>query len=263
MTLVLQLVLVSGVQQRAMQQQAFDRLRSELAQGIAPIGPVDAEGAALEPGRPIAHLEIPSIGLRQVIVEGTAASTLFAGPGHRRDTPFPGQAGVSVVMGRRASYGGPFARVRDLRQGDRVRVTTGQGTFDYRVLGVREEGATAPPAPASDESRLLLATADGGPFLPSGVLRVDAEMEGAASPGPRPLYSASSLPAEEHFLAGDARTLWALALWLQLVLALVLALVWAWHRWGRARGWLLLLPPLLLTALSVSGEIGRLLPNLL
>ena len=33
-------------------------------------------------------------------MEGTSSGTLMSGPGHRRDTPFPGQAGVSVIVGR-------------------------------------------------------------------------------------------------------------------------------------------------------------------
>jgi sortase A len=262
-SLLLQLVVVGSLQQRAAQQRAFDRLRGELATGTAPIGPVDVDGRQLAPGRPVAYMEIPSIGLRQVIGEGTAPGTLFSGPGHRRDSPLPGQAGVSVVLGRRASFGGPFLHVDDLEEGALIRVTTGQGEFDYRVSGLRDEGDPAPAPVESGAGRLLLVTAAGRPFMPDGVLRVDADLEDEAVGGASPLVASGGLPAAEQIMGADARTLWALALWLQALVVLAFLAVWAWHRWGHARAWVVFLPPLLLVGLSAAGEAARLMPNLL
>ncbi len=262
-TLLLQLVLVSALQQSAAQGRAFDSFRAELATGTAPIGPTDDEGRELPIGTSVAYLEIPSLGLQQVVAQGTTSSALFDGPGHRRDTPLPGQVGTSVVYGRRAAFGGPFADINELAVGALIRVTTGQGVFEFRVLGVRPEGSLAPAAPASGASRLLLVTTAGASFLPSGVLRVDADLVGAAAVGAAPIVSTSALPAEERVMAGDARTMWALALWMQALIALSLCVVWAWHRWGRAQTWVVFLPPLVLVGLAASGEAARLLPNLL
>jgi len=261
-SLLVQLLLVSSIQQRATQQKAFERFREDLARGTAPVGPTDASGRELRPGSPVAFLEIPSIGVRQVVMEGTTAGNLFAGPGHRRDTPLPGQRGVSVVLGRRAAFGGPCAHIDRLRAGALIHVTTGQGGFDYRVLGVRRERQQVPAPPSAAGGRLILATAAGRPFMPSGVLRVDAELA-AAVPGPARLLDSSTLPASEQMMAGDPGTLWALALWLQGLLAVLLAATFAWHRWGRAKAWVVFLPPLVLVGLATSGEAARLLPNLL
>jgi sortase A len=263
MSLLLEMLVVSGLQQRAAQQRAYDALRSDLANGTAPTGPTDTEGRVLAAGAPVAYLEIPSIGLRQVIVEGTTPSNLFNGPGHRRDTPLPGQAGTSMVLGRRAAFGGPFSRIDDLRDGDLIHITTGQGEFEYRVIGVREEGDLAPPAVEAGKGRLLLATAAGRPFMPAGVLRVDAELDGDAVGGAARLVSTNALPASEQLMGADASTLWALVLWLQALTLLVVAAVWAWHRWGRVKAWVVFLPPLLLVGLNVAGEAARLMPNLL
>ena len=262
-TTLIQLVLVSSLQQSAAQGRAFDSFRSALANGTAPIGPTDEQGRELRVGAPVAYLEIPSIGLRQVVGQGTSSSALFDGPGHRRDTPLPGQVGSSVVFGRRAAFGGPFARIDELTKGELIRMTTGQGVFGFRVLGIRAEGSPAPAAPAPGAARLLLVTAGGSPFLPDGVVRVDAELDGVAVVGPAPAVTASGLPGQERVMASDARTLWALALWLQVLIGLSLGVVWAWHRWGRAQAWVVFLPPLLLVGLSASGEAARLLPNLL
>ncbi|MEK7425607.1 MAG: class E sortase [Actinomycetota bacterium] len=263
LTLLTQLVVVSSLQHSAAQGRSLDSFRSELAKGTAPIGPTDSEGNQLQLGTPVAYIEIPSIGVREVVGEGTTSGVLFDGPGHRRDSPLPGQVGTSVVFGRRAAFGGPFSSIGELTEGDAVTVTTGQGVFTFKVTGVRPEGAPVPPAPSADAARLLLVTAAGRPFLPGGVLRVDAELDGVAVIGPARLISASALPAAERIMGGDARTLWALALWLQALIALSLGVVWAWHRWGRAQAWVVFLPPLVLVGLATSGEAARILPNLL
>jgi len=262
-TLLLQLVVFSSLQHSAAQGKAFDAFRSSLATGTAPIGPTDAKGRVLALGTPVAFIEIPSLDVREVIGEGTTSSVLFDGPGHRRDTPLPGQIGSSVVFGRRATFGGPFSDISELKKGELIRVTTGQGIFEFRVLGIRAEGAPAPAAPAAGTARLLLVTAAGRAFVPDGVLRVDAELVGQAAVGPARLITAAGLPASERVMAGDSSTLWVLAFWLQALIGLSLAVVWSWHRWGRAQTWVVLFPPLLLVGLAASGEVARLLPNLL
>lgn len=261
-TLLLHLVFVSSLQHSAAQRRAFDRFRSDLARGTAPIGPTDSHGHELPPGTPVALVEIPAIGLKQVVGESTTAGVLFSGPGHRRDTPLPGQVGTSVLYGRRATFGGPFAHLDGLKKGDVIRVTTGQGQFNFKVLGVRREGDPVPKAAAAGTARLLLATAGGREFLPNGVLRVDADLDGKAVGGAARLVSAADLPEEEQIMANDTRTVWALVLWLQALIALSLGAVWAWHRWGHAQAWVVFSPPLLLIGLLASSEVARLLPNL-
>lgn len=261
--LLIELVILSAVQGHASQLKAFQKLRFDLANGTTPIGPTDNNGRAVPSGFPIAYLEIPSIGLRQVIVEGTTPANLFNGPGHRRDSPLPGQEGVSVVLGRRAAFGGPFARINTLATGDIIKVTTGQGAYEYQVIGRRREGDALPVPLKPGKGRLLLVTADGRPFMPSGVLRIDADLKGPATSGPsRPLTNAS-LPAAEQIMGGSSGSLWALALWIQALIFVLIGAAWAWHRWGRVQSWVVSFPALLLVGLSASGEVARLLPNLL
>lgn len=262
-TLLLELLLVSGLQQSASQARAFDRFRAELAKGTVPIGPTTEAGKVLSLGTPVAYLEIPSVGLHQVIGEGTTSAVLFTGPGHRRDTPLPGQIGTSIVFGRRAAFGGPFDSIDELKAGDVITATTGQGEFTYKVVGVRREGDPIPAPLAKGGSRLTLVTASGRAFMPDGVLRVDADLVGTAVVGPARLVSAAGLPSQERVMAGDSRTLWVLAFWLQALIVLSIGAVWAWHRWGRAQAWVVFLPPMLLVGLAASGEAARLLPNLL
>src|SRR5262245_43883458 len=46
-SLLLELLVLSSLQQRAAQQRAYDSLRADLAEGTAPIGPTDVEGKVL------------------------------------------------------------------------------------------------------------------------------------------------------------------------------------------------------------------------
>lgn len=261
--LVLHAVLVGRVQHRASQQRLYSDLRAELAAGTAPIGPLDRSDALLAVGTPVAVLEIPAIDVDEVVVEGTTPAALMAGPGHRRDTPLPGQAGTSVVFGRRATFGAPFARLSELSEGDEITVTHGQGVFEFRVVGLRREGDPTPPAVADGSARLTLATAAGPAFVPDGVLRVDADLVGEAAIGPPAVIAARALPASEQVMGHDSGTLWALALWLQALVALSLLFVWGWFRWGRPHTWIVAAPPIFLVGIATAGEVFRLFPNLM
>ncbi len=261
--LLLHAAFVSGLQASATQQRLYDDLREQLAAGTAPIGPTDSAGDEVSIGTPVAYLEIPKIGVEHVVVEGTTGAAMLDGPGHRRDTPLPGQIGTSVILGRRGLYGAPFDGLRELRQGDLITVTTGQGKFEYRVTGLRVDGAPLPPPPAAGEGRLLLITAAGNRFLPDGLLRVDATLDGTAVGGPARLISTAALPDRERAMGTDTSTLWALVLWLQALIAVAVGFVWAWYRWGRPQAWLVFLPPLCFVALGAAGEIARLVPNLM
>jgi sortase A len=88
-------------------------------------------------GDPIGIIEIPSIGVRQFMVEGVAKSDLKKGPGHYPGTPLPGQAGNVAIAGHRTTYGAPFNRIDELKPGDVINTYTPQGKFRYEVMAPR------------------------------------------------------------------------------------------------------------------------------
>jgi sortase A len=261
--LVVQMVAVSKLQHNAAQGRAFAKFRGEVANGTAPLGPTDDQNRMIALGSPVAYLVISRIGVKEVVGEGTSSAVLFDGPGHRRDTPLPGQVGTSIIYGRRASYGGPFSDIGSLRKGDQITVTTGQGVFTYEVLGVRREGSPMPQPPAPGTARLTMVTAGGTAYIPNGLVQVDADLKGQAVGGASRVHTNETLPKEESAMKGDARTLWALALWLQALIALAFLAIWSWHRLGKAQTWIVFFPLLGLVGLAVAGEVTRLLPNLL
>ncbi|WP_328942901.1 class E sortase [Streptomyces sp. NBC_00250] len=257
------LTVVGHLQHAREQSTAYDELREQLALGTAPVGQLTYDGKPLEPGAPVALLRIPALGLREVVAEGTTSEVLMSGPGHRRDTALPGQAGASVIMGRKWGYGSPFNDVHRLPNGARVEVATGQGEAVYEVTGVRHPGDPNPAALASGEGRLTLMTASGGAYTPEDIVRIDARLLGAARPSPpRPLRP-GWITAAEKPLAGDPDAWPGIFLGAQALLLAALLTVLARRRWGNRQTWVTAVPVLLALGVLVSGELTRLLPNLL
>jgi sortase A len=242
----------------------YASFRAELAQATAPTGPTNPANAnqLLTPGTPVAVLAIPEIGLNAVVLEGTSSSVLEGGPGHLRDTQLPGQAGISEILGRRAAYGGPFARLSSLSPGDVFSVTTGQGFTSYRVLDVRRAGDVVPPL-TPGKGRLILATADGPPFAPTGVLRVDADTISAPKPAPAMVVTPADIGPSELAFGTESLAWVPLVLWGQCLLLAAVALSWLGARWGRWQTWTVAVPVLGYFGLAVADQVSRLLPNLM
>jgi len=85
------------------------------------------------PGGAVAHLQIPTIGVDQYVVEGTGTDDLRKGPGHYKGSPLPGQAGNAAIAGHRPTYGAPFNRLDELKIGDRIVTSTPAGPAVYVV----------------------------------------------------------------------------------------------------------------------------------
>jgi sortase A len=93
-------------------------------------------------GQAVAELRIPRIGVRAVVVRGTAPENLREGPGLLDGTPLPGQRGTTAIAGHRTTYGAPFRHLDALRRGDAITLRLPYGTFRYAVEGRRIVAAT-------------------------------------------------------------------------------------------------------------------------
>jgi sortase A len=85
-------------------------------------------------GNALTRLEIPTIDLDTMVVEGTTPAALRAGAGHYPDTPLPGELGNVAIAGHRTTYGRPFNRMDELKPGDKVILTTPIGKHTYEVM---------------------------------------------------------------------------------------------------------------------------------
>ena len=74
------------------------------------------------PGDAIGRIEIPAIGVKDYVVEGTDLENLRKGPGHYPETPLPGDRGTVAIAGHRTTYGAPFRHVDELHRGQEIAV---------------------------------------------------------------------------------------------------------------------------------------------
>lgn len=260
--LALHLGVISQLAEHRTQSELYSDFRTQLALGTAPIGQVDNNGNLLHAGAPVALIKIPALGIDDVIVEGTSGSTLLAGPGHRRDSPLPGQQGVSVVYGRQAAYGGPFADISSLKPGDTIQTITGQGSATFRVLDVRYAGDRSPVLAQTTAGRLTLVGATGIPFVSGAVVRVDADLVGKAYPTPQPVLGAAALTPAEKPLASDSSGWLPLFLWGELAVVVGVGIVLALRRWGRWHTWVVGVPVVLIIGVEMAKQVVIVLPNL-
>lgn len=83
-------------------------------------------------------INIPKIGLRVVVVEGTFQWDLAKGPGHIETSPQPGETGNVGISGHRTMYGAPFRHLDELRSGDLIYFETLNGKIEYKVTEKRK-----------------------------------------------------------------------------------------------------------------------------
>ena len=112
-------IAVGDITERRAQRSLLGAFRTLMSSG-APLG-VDTDGkqTVIDEGKPVAFLEIPALGVRKVVAEGTSGEILKRAPGHLRTSPIPGQPGHSIIVGRRTTYGSPFREPRAAQSGGR------------------------------------------------------------------------------------------------------------------------------------------------
>lgn len=246
--------LLSGVQEARAQHQLLATFREEAVEGTAPVG------SHIPEGEPVATMRIPRLHLPNlVVVEGTASSDLEAGPGHRRDSPLPGEAGTAFVLGRSATFGAPFGKIARLHTGDSIDVTTGEGSSTFIVDALRRPGA---PLTAFDPgaARLTLVTSEPTAGGLRQVLYVDATLKGS------PLTASGtplrSLPAAERQMSDDPGAWLTIVTWLEGLVVAVIVLAWLKTRWGLLPAVMVGAPVLVAFLWGAAGASVQLLPNL-
>ncbi len=93
--------------------------------------------ASSERGSAVARLRIPSLGVDEIVVNGTDSESLERGPGRYLGSAMPGEGELVYVAGHRTTYGAPFSEIDRLRKGDRVVLELPYATFEYAVTGHR------------------------------------------------------------------------------------------------------------------------------
>jgi sortase A len=81
-------------------------------------------------GSPLGRIEISSIDLTAMIMEGIDGRTLRHAVGHIPGTPLPGQRGNVALAGHRDTF---FRDLRNIHKDDEITLMTLHGTYSYRV----------------------------------------------------------------------------------------------------------------------------------
>src|SRR5262245_13347664 len=80
---------------------------------------------------PVAQLEIPSLALSAIVLEGVSGEAMAFGPGHMQNTPAIGSGGTAVVAAHRDTQ---FRNLGKLREGDIIAAMTPDGRrTEFRV----------------------------------------------------------------------------------------------------------------------------------
>lgn len=85
----------------------------------------------------IGRIEVARLGLKVVVIEGSDEATLRRAAGHVPGTALPGQQGNMAITGHRDTF---FRPLRNIREGDFIRVTTLKSEFGYRVTSISVVG---------------------------------------------------------------------------------------------------------------------------
>lgn len=196
------------------------------------IAPTVAAPAA---GDPVGILSIPKISLSMVVVEGTDAEQLRAGPGHYPGTPLPGESGNVAIAGHRTTYLHPFYNLDGLAPGDPIDILTAQGWFVYKVTGSQVVAPTDVAVVAPTPTPTLTLTTCNPRYSASQRLVVQAALvadvltgtPAVAAPNPTDTTKRPATPAAVQ------RHWWQAILWGVAVAALITGV---WVAASRTRG---------------------------
>jgi sortase A len=83
---------------------------------------------------PLGRLEIPSIDLSVMVLPGTDDWTLNRAVGHIEGTAMPGEHGNIGIAGHRDGF---FRGLRHLKHGERIHLTTLEGSYTYEVSDIQ------------------------------------------------------------------------------------------------------------------------------
>ncbi len=106
-----------------------------------PVPPLPVPAAMPNPANRVAlvefgHIQIPKIGVDQVVHEGIEQMVIDAGPAHWPGTAAFGSWGNVVLAGHRTTHTEPFRRVAELAPGDEIILSDAIGKYTYHVTGV-------------------------------------------------------------------------------------------------------------------------------
>ncbi len=219
--------------------------------------------ASLAVGSAVARIQIPKIGLDNIVVDGVGVDDLRKGPGHYPATPLPGQVGNAAIAGHRTTYGHPFGDIDQLSSGDVIMVQTLQGSFTYRVYSqqVVDPSDVSVLLPDPGRPATLTLTTCTPKYSAAQRLVVKAELDRQTKPLPAPHHLPPPAKLTDLGLSGETGSLLPAVL-SGLIVAVVGGLWWlGFHRHPRWTNWLIGVIPFLVALFFFFTYLERVLPS--
>jgi len=107
---------------------------SAKTQAVSPAPKIDRRRRIVVDGDVIGMLEIDSVGLRAVVVQGDSSNVLRRAVGHVPGTPLPGEPGNVALAAHRDTI---FRPLRKIKAGDLVDLRTETSVIQYRVRSIQ------------------------------------------------------------------------------------------------------------------------------
>lgn len=79
---------------------------------------------------PVAELQVPRLGIQQIVLSGDSGRVLAFGPGHTEASAAPGQAGLTMISAHRDTH---FSFLKDIKAGDEIILIHQQERQAYHV----------------------------------------------------------------------------------------------------------------------------------
>ena len=143
-------IVEAHMQQAKLASELYQPLPVKAAKTDSPaLAPPPARRRRLNEGDLFGRLEIPRLNLSVMVMEGDGASVLRLGAGHVPGTQM-------CIAAHRDTF---FRALKDIKVNDTIRITTPEGTTEYRVVSTK----IVPPSDTSvldakDDSTLTLVT---------------------------------------------------------------------------------------------------------
>lgn len=223
-------------------------------------------------GDVVARISIPKIGVDKYVVEGVDVDDLRKGPGRYPATQLPGHEGTAAIAGHRTTYGAPFGDLDQLATGDKIVLTTVQGSFTYLVseLKVVDPNDGSVLANVSDIARperslaTVTLTTCNPRFSAETRLVVLGRLQ--LPPGQTEALPQQEVPDDKQAtkiagLSGERSSRTPAILWGLLVALLGLLWWWWFHRYPRWTTWIVGAVPFFTVLFVFYVYLERLLPS--
>lgn len=87
----------------------------------------------LQPPPSPTFIEIPALGIKRTVYEGSSPGNLRRGPSHMLESAAYGKTGICLIAGHRTTYGAPFRQIDRLTPGDTIIIRNQTATYVYIV----------------------------------------------------------------------------------------------------------------------------------